>query len=63
MLPERHFLGVEKTALEYLIPNDVVSVELGIREHHSGGKLVLAEKKDRTIGFDDPLVLPPKQTG
>lgn len=63
MLPERHFFGVEKTAFEYLIPDNVVSVELGIREHHGGGKLILAEKKDCAVGFNDPFVLLPKQIG
>lgn len=59
MLPERHFLGVKETAFEYLIPNDIVAVELGIRKHHGCGKLILAEQKDCAIRFDDPFVLLP----
>lgn len=62
MFPEWHFLGIKKTAFEYLIPNDIVTVELGIRKHHGCGKLILAEQKDRAIRFDDPFVLLPQQS-
>ena len=50
------------TMLPALTNNVVCVVKDRVREHHGSGKFILAEQQDRTIRFDNPLILLPERS-